>query len=215
MNLMLLGPPGAGKGTQAQRLADTYGLVQLSTGEMLRSEVASGSDLGVRAKKIMDDGRLVPDDLMIAMISRQIDAENASGGIILDGFPRTTGQAEALDVMLDTKGIRMDFVIQLEVDEDAIVARLSGRFSCSSCGTGYHDIYAKTKVDGVCDKCGATEFARRSDDNAETVRSRLAAYNEQTAPILPYYDGKGSLERVNGLASMETVFEEIRGIIEG
>jgi len=215
MNLMLLGPPGAGKGTQAQRLSDTYGLVQLSTGEMLRSEVASGSDLGVRAKKIMDDGQLVPDDLMIAMISRQIDAENASGGIILDGFPRTTGQAEALDVMLDTKGIRMDFVIQLEVDEDAIVARLSGRFSCSSCGTGYHDIYAKTKVDGVCDKCGATEFARRSDDNAETVRSRLAAYNEQTAPILPYYDGKGSLERVNGLASMETVFEEIRGIIEG
>ncbi len=215
MNLMLLGPPGAGKGTQAQRLSDTYGLVQLSTGEMLRSEVASGSDLGVRAKKIMDDGQLVPDDLMIAMISRQIDAENASGGIILDGFPRTTGQAEALDVMLDTKGIRMDFVIQLEVDEDAIVARLSGRFSCSSCGTGYHDIYAKPKVDGVCDKCGATEFARRSDDNAETVRSRLAAYNEQTAPILPYYDGKGSLERVNGLASMETVFEEIRGIIEG
>ena len=215
MNLILVGPPGAGKGTQAQRLVDTYGLVQLSTGDMLRSEVASGSDLGMRAKKIMDDGRLVPDDLMIAMISKQIDAENGSGGIILDGFPRTTGQAEALDVMLDTKGIKMDHVIQLEVDEDAIVARLSGRFACSSCGTGYHDIYAKPEVEGVCDKCGATEFARRSDDNAETVRSRLAAYNEQTAPILPYYEEKGSLKRVNGLAGMEIVFGEIREIIEG
>ena len=163
----------------------------------------------------MDDGQLVPDDLMIAMISGQIDAENGSGGIILDGFPRTTGQAEALDVMLDTKGIKMDHVIQLEVDEDAIVARLSGRFACSSCGTGYHDIYAKPEVEGVCDKCGATEFARRSDDNAETVRSRLAAYNEQTAPILPYYNRKGSLKRVNGLAGMETVFGEIKGIIDG
>ena len=215
MNLILVGPPGAGKGTQAQRLVDTYGLVQLSTGDMLRSEVASGSDLGVRAKKIMDDGQLVPDDLMIAMISRQIDAENASGGIILDGFPRTTGQAEALDVMLGAKGIKVDHVIQLEVDEDAIVARLSGRFACSSCGTGYHDTYAKPEVEGVCDKCGATEFSRRSDDNAETVRSRLAAYNEQTAPILPYYEEKGSLKRVNGLGGMEMVFGEIRGIIEG
>ena len=215
MNLILFGPPGAGKGTQAQRLVDTYGLVQLSTGDMLRSEVASGSDLGVRAKRIMDDGQLVPDDLMIAMISRQIDAENGSGGIILDGFPRTTGQAEALDRMLDTKGIKMDHVIQLEVDEDAIVARLSGRFACSSCGPGYHDIYAKPEVEGVCDKCGATEFSRRSDDNAETVRARLAAYNEQTAPILPYYEEKGSLRRVNGLDRMEIVFAEIRGIIEG
>ena len=215
MNLILVGPPGAGKGTQAQRLVDTYGLVQLSTGDMLRSEVASGSDLGVRAKKIMDDGQLVPDDLMIAMISRQIDAENGSGGIILDGFPRTTGQAEALDVMLGAKGIKLDHVIQLEVDEDAIVARLSGRFACSSCGIGYHDIYAKPEVEGVCDKCGATEFSRRSDDNAETVRSRLAAYTEQTAPILPYYEEKGSLKRVNGLGGMEIVFAEIRRIIEG
>ncbi|MAI10575.1 MAG: adenylate kinase [Rhodospirillaceae bacterium TMED167] len=215
MNLILLGPPGAGKGTQAQRLVDTYGLVQLSTGDMLRAEVESGSELGGRAKKIMDDGQLVPDDLMIAMISGRIDAMNASDGIILDGFPRTTAQAEALDTMLDAKGLAMDHVIQLEVDEDTIIARLSGRFSCAACGAGYHDTYAKPAVEGVCDKCGSTEFARRSDDNADTVRSRLAAYNEQTAPILPYYDGKGSLKQVDGLSTMETVFGEIKGIIDG
>lgn len=215
MNLILLGPPGAGKGTQAQRLVDTYGLVQLSTGDMLRAEVESGSDLGVRAKKIMDGGQLVPDDLMIAMISGRIDAASASDGIILDGFPRTTAQAEALDTMLDAKGLAMDHVIQLEVDEDAIIARLSGRFSCAACGAGYHDTYAKPEVEGVCDKCGATEFARRSDDNADTVRSRLVAYNEQTAPILPYYGRKGSLKQVDGLGAMETVFGEIKGIIDG
>ena len=215
MNLILLGPPGAGKGTQAQRLVDTYGLVQLSTGDMLRAEVESGSDLGVRAKKIMDGGQLVPDDLMIAMISGRIDAASASDGIILDGFPRTTAQAEALDTMLDAKGLAMDHVIQLEVDEDAIIARLSGRFSCAACGAGYHDTYAKPEVEGVCDKCSATEFARRSDDNADTVRSRLVAYNEQTAPILPYYGRKGSLKQVDGLGAMETVFGEIKGIIDG
>ena len=215
MNLILLGPPGAGKGTQCERLVDTYGLVQLSTGDMLRAEVRSGSDLGVRAKKIMDNGQLVPDDLMIAMISGRIDAENDADGIILDGFPRTTAQAEALDAMLDDKCLTMDHVIQLEVDEDAIVERLSGRFSCASCGAGYHDSFAKPKEDGVCDKCGSTEFTRRSDDNPETVRSRLAAYNEQTAPILPYYDGKGSLKRVNGMGGMEKVFGEITRIIDG
>ena len=215
MNLILLGPPGAGKGTQCERLVDTYGLVQLSTGDMLRAEVRSGSDLGVRAKKIMDNGQLVPDDLMIAMISGRIDAENDADGIILDGFPRTTAQAEALDAMLDDKCLTMDHVIQLEVDEDAIVERLSGRFSCASCGAGYHDSFAKPKEDGVCDKCGSTEFSRRSDDNPETVRSRLAAYNEQTAPILPYYDGKGSLKRVNGMGGMEKVFGEITRIIDG
>ena len=215
MNLILLGPPGAGKGTQAQKLVDTYGLVQLSTGDMLRAEVTSGSELGVQAKKIMDDGQLVPDDLMIAMISGQIDRENDSQGIILDGFPRTTAQAEALDVMLDAKNMGIDYVIQLEVDEDAIVARLSGRFACGSCGVGYHDTYAKPEVEGVCDKCGATEFVRRSDDNADTVRSRLLAYNKQTAPIVPYYNRKGTLKRVNGLAGMETVFGEIKGIVDG
>ena len=213
MNLILLGPPGAGKGTRCERLVDTYGLVQLSTGDMLRAEVKSCSDLGVRAKKIMDDGQLVPDDLMIAMISGRIDAENDADGIILDGFPRTTAQAEALDAMLEDKGLAMNHVIQLEVEEDAIVERLSGRFSCASCGAGYHDSFAKPREDGVCDKCGSTEFTRRSDDNPETVRSRLAAYNEQTAPILPYYDGKGSLKRVNGMGGMEEVFGEIKGII--
>lgn len=214
MNLILLGPPGAGKGTQAQRLVDTYGLVQLSTGDMLRAEVASASELGLRAKKIMDDGQLVPDDLMIAMISGKIDAASASDGIILDGFPRTTAQAEALDTMLDAKGLAMDHVIQLEVNENEVVDRLSGRFSCANCGAGYHDTSAKPEVEGVCDKCGAKEFTRRSDDNSDTIKSRLAAYNEQTAPILPYYDEKGSLKRVDGLGAMETVFGEIREIID-
>ena len=214
MNLILLGPPGAGKGTQARRIVDTFGLVQLSTGDMLRAEVSSGSDLGARAKKLMDDGQLVPDDLMIDMIAGQIDAMIDADGIILDGFPRTTAQAKALDIMLDERGLAIDHVIQLEVEEESLVARLTGRFSCIACGAGYHDTFAKPVLDGICDKCGATDFARRSDDNAKTVKLRLEAYNEQTAPILPYYDRKGALKRVDGLGDMETVFSEIKEIIE-
>jgi adenylate kinase len=214
MNLILLGPPGAGKGTQAERLAKSADLVQLSTGEMLREEVRSGNELGKMAKRIMDSGALVPDDLIITMISNRIDGVDGKG-IILDGFPRTTAQAAALDKMLADKGLRLDHVIQLKVDEDAIVERLSGRFACAKCGAGYHDTFARPKKDGVCDRCGSTEFTRRSDDNPETVRARLAAYREQTAPILPYYEQKGVLKTVDGMGAMDEVFGQIQRVIGG
>ncbi len=214
MNLILLGPPGAGKGTQAERLQDAYNLVQLSTGDMLREEVKSGSDLGKTAKEIMERGDLVPDDLIIKMISGRIDQNSGGDGIILDGFPRTTAQAEALDRMLDEKGLKMDHVIQITVDEDAVVERISGRFSCAKCGMGYHDHFKKPKVEGVCDKCGSTEFTRRADDNADTVRSRLAAYREQTAPILPYYEAKKALKAVDGMGGIDEVYARIKAVIE-
>ena len=213
MNLILLGPPGSGKGTQAEQLLNAYGLVQLSTGDMLRAEVKSGSNLGQKAQEIIDSGELVPDDLMIAMISIRIDQEKNSEGIILDGFPRTTEQAKALDAMLEEKDLRINHVILLEVDEEEIIERLSGRFSCSKCGKGYHDNFAPPNDDGTCEKCGSTEFTRRSDDNPQTVRIRLSAYREQTAPILPYYSEKGSLKIVNGMAPVDEVFSEIKEVI--
>ena len=213
MNLILLGPPGSGKGTQAEQLLNAYGLVQLSTGDMLRAEVKSGSNLGQKAQEIIDSGELVPDDLMIAMISVRIDQEKKSEGIILDGFPRTTEQAKALDAMLEEKDLRINHVILLEVDEEEIIERLSGRFSCSKCGKGYHDNFAPPNDDGTCEKCGSTEFTRRSDDNPQTVRIRLSAYKEQTAPILPYYSEKGSLKIVNGMAAVDEVFSEIKEVI--
>ena len=215
MNLILLGPPGAGKGTQAERLCDEFNLVQLSTGEMLREEVKSGSELGRTAKEIMERGHLVPDDLMIAMIAGRIDTGNGAAGVILDGFPRTTAQAEALDAMLVEKGLKIDRVVQITVDEDAVVERISGRFSCAKCGAGYHDTFKRPKQEGVCDICGATEFNRRADDNAETVRSRLEAYRGQTAPILPYYEAKGSLHAVDGMGSIDDVFGRIKAAIKG
>ncbi len=215
MNLILLGPPGAGKGTQCERLVSTFDLVQLSTGDMLRAEVKSGSELGQTAKKIMDAGELVPDDLIISMISGQIDQHSDANGIILDGFPRTTAQAEALDEMFSEKSLDMDHVIQLEVDEDAIVERISGRFSCAACGAGYHDTFSMPAEEGKCDKCGSTEFSRRSDDNPEAVRSRLAAYRDQTAPILPFYSDKGVLQSVDGMGGMEEVFDQIKEIVTG
>ena len=213
MNMIILGPPGGGKGTQCERLVEEYGLVQLSTGDLLRAEVKSGSELGQTAKKIMDAGQLVPDDMIISMISSQIDQNSDSEGIILDGFPRTTAQAEALDAMLSEKSLNMDHVVQLEVDEDAIVERLSGRFSCANCGAGYHDTFSQPAEEGKCDKCGHTEFSRRSDDNPETVRSRLVAYREQTAPILPFYQDKGVLQSVDGMGGMEEVFDQIKEIV--
>jgi adenylate kinase len=215
MNIVLLGPPGAGKGTQAKRIEERYGVVQLSTGDMLRAAVASGSELGRKAKAIMDAGQLVPDDIVIALIAERIVRPDSKKGFILDGFPRTTKQAEALDKMLAEKGLKLDHVIELEVDDQALVDRISGRFTCARCGAGYHDRYQRPKKDGVCDKCGSTEFVRRADDKAETVKTRLAAYHAQTAPILPYYRAKGALTAVDGMASIDDVTAALMRILDG
>ena len=213
MNIILLGAPGAGKGTQAKRVEEAFELVQLSTGDMLRALVASGSPLGEKAKEIMEAGRLMPDDLMIDMISQRIDEPDCAKGFILDGFPRTTGQAEALDRMLAEKGLKLDSVIEIEVDEEALVGRITGRFTCANCGAGYHDEFQRPKVEGRCDNCGGNEFTRRADDNEATVRSRLEAYHAQTAPILPYYRDKGILQSVDGMASIDEVTEQLRELL--
>jgi len=214
MNIILLGPPGAGKGTQARLLQDRRGMIQLSTGDMLRAAIKNGEPLGLEAKQIMDSGQLVPDDLMIRMIDARIDQADCSHGFILDGFPRTVPQAEALDNMLSTKGKQLHAVVQLTVDDAALIERVSGRFTCAHCGTGYHDKFKPTKAAGICDVCGGTEFTHRADDNAETMKTRLTAFQEQTAPILPYYRGKGLLKTVNGMAPMEQVFLEIQQALD-
>jgi len=212
LNILLLGPPGAGKGTQAKRLEERYGMVQLSTGDMLRAERASGSALGKQVQAIMDAGKLVSDDIMIALIAQRIAALKGQG-FILDGFPRTVPQAEALDEMLKKHGIAIDHVVELTVDENALIDRISGRFSCKKCGASYHDRYHRPKVDGQCDVCGSHDFIRRPDDNAETVKARLAAYREQTAPILPYYRGKGVLRSIDGMAEIDEVTKQIETIL--
>ena len=213
MNLILLGPPGAGKGTQSKRLEDKFATVQLSTGDMLRAEVASGSDLGKQAKDIMEAGGLVSDEIIIGMISNRVDQDDCKSGFILDGFPRTVPQAEALDKMLAEKSLKLDHVIELTVDDDAMVERICGRYTCSKCGAGYHDSFQKPATEGVCDKCGSTDFTRRADDNAETVRNRLNAYHEQTAPIATYYGDRGILKQVDGMAAIDDVTSTLENLI--
>ncbi len=213
MNVILLGPPGAGKGTQAKRLEKQHNLVQLSTGDMLRAAADSGSELGKKAKPIMDAGKLVPDELMIEIIADRIVQPDCLNGFILDGFPRTTPQAEALDSMLADKGLKLHAVIEMKVDDESLVGRITGRYTCAKCGAGYHDRFQKPKVEGVCDNCGGTEFKRRADDNEETVRTRLASYHAQTAPILPYYTKKGLLKAVDGMAGIDEVTAEIEGVL--
>ncbi len=205
MNLILLGPPGAGKGTQAETLRERRGLAWLSTGDMLRSAVASGSELGLKAKAVMERGDLVSDDIMLGMIAERVAEPDCAQGFVLDGFPRTTVQAEGLDRMLEAAGRRIDCVVEMQVDDDALVERVSGRFSCATCGAGYHDRFRRPAKEGVCDICGGTEFTRRDDDRAETVKTRLAAYHERTAPLLPYYRERGVLAAVNGMAAIDEV----------
>ena len=213
MNLILLGPPGAGKGTQAQRLEESRRLVQLSTGDMLRAAVASGSEIGRLAKSIIEAGKLVPDDVMVEMIEQRIDAPDCADGFILDGFPRTVAQAEALDELLRRKGKRLHAAIEMAVDDGVLVERISGRFSCAACGAGYHKRFRPPAEEGVCDRCGGTEFRQRPDDNEETVRTRLAAYHAQTEPLLPYYRGRGVLRTVDGMAAIDDVTAQIGTVL--
>lgn len=211
--LILLGPPGAGKGTQARMLEEDFGLVQLSTGDLLRAAVAAGTDAGRQAKAVMEAGGLVSDDIVLAVLKDRMAAPDVTKGIILDGFPRTAGQAAALDDLLAAAGLKVTAAVSLEVDDEAMVGRVSGRFTCAGCGEGYHDEFKQPAVAGVCDKCGGTAFKRRADDNAETVRERLAAYHAQTAPLIAHYDSHGVLERVDAMGSIASIRSALAGIV--
>nr|WP_279338865.1 adenylate kinase [Sphingomonas sp. BGYR3] len=215
VNIILLGPPGAGKGTQAARLVAERGMVQLSTGDMLRAAVKAGTPTGLKAKAVMESGALVSDEIVSGIIGEALDALSAGQGVIFDGYPRTAAQAESLETLLSDRARKLDHVIELVVDEDALVERIVGRFTCANCGAGYHDTFNRPKVDGVCDSCGGTEFKRRADDNEETVRTRMAEYRAKTAPILPIYDARGIVQRVDGMAPIAEVTDAIEAILDG
>lgn len=215
MNIILLGPPGAGKGTQAREIVAKHGLVQLATGDMLRAAVAAGTAVGLKAKAIMDKGGLVPDEIVIGLIEERIAAPHCKTGFILDGFPRTLEQAAALDKLLESKDKDLDVVIEMRVDDAAMIERISGRFSCTKCGTGYHDKFKQPRTAGVCDVCGSREFSRRADDHAETVKTRLLAYYKETAPLIGYYFAKSNLLPVDGMAAIAEVTRQIENVLGG
>ncbi len=212
--LILLGPPGAGKGTQARMLEEKFGLVQLSTGDLLRGAVAAGTEAGKAAKAVMEAGQLVSDAIVIAVLKDRLEEGDTGKGVILDGFPRTIAQAEALDSLLAGKGQKITAVISLEVEDEAMIERISGRYTCAKCGEGYHDTFKKPAVAGVCDVCGSTEFKRRADDNAETVRSRLVAYHAQTAPLIEFYKARGVLAEVEAMGSIDEIAANLATIVE-
>jgi adenylate kinase len=215
VNIILLGPPGAGKGTQARILMERRGLVQLSTGDMLRAAVAAGTDVGRKAEAVMKAGGLVSDDIVVGVVGERLDHPDVSVGVIFDGFPRTTPQAKALDALLAGKGMALDAVVNMAVDDAAMVDRVAGRYTCASCGEGYHDTSKKPALAGLCDKCGGTEFKRRKDDNAETVAARLKEYHAETAPLITYYESTGKLKSVDGMAEIDAVTQAIAAALDG
>jgi adenylate kinase len=213
MNLILLGPPGAGKGTQAKILEEHHGFKQLSTGDMLRAAVAAGTEQGLKAKAIMDRGDLVSDDVIVAIVSDRLDKPDVAKGVVFDGFPRTPAQAKALDEMLKKRGTKLNAVIEMKVDDEALIQRIVGRYTCAKCGQGYHDEFAKPKKPGICDVCGSTEFTRRADDNEKTVRDRLQVYNKQTVPLVAYYREMGNLHVIDGMADIGKVTQEMSSVL--
>ena len=214
MNIILLGPPGAGKGTQAERLEETRRMIQLSTGDMLRAAVAAGSEIGRKVKAVMESGGLVSDDIMISIVADRISQPDCAHGFILDGFPRTADQAAALDRIMAEKGMKLDAVIEMTADDAALTERITGRFACAKCHAGYHDRFKQPKSAGICDQCGSSQFVRREDDNAETVKARLAAYHELTEQIIPYYRKQGILRSVDAMAGIDRVAAEIADVLE-